>query len=161
MLRHLQASYFSPSHQHDDSEPVCWHCAHCVWGAQRPGTALPWPSRSLGMVSAPQFPCTKVSHPVEAVTLLLNHGTKGSWQQRCNHWGSLAANGPLGNPWFMICHSSYVLISSPWGEGPKANNAESLSAETFAGEWTKSDWGRARFSEVLCPVPRWRRFASS
>lgn len=97
----------------------------------------------------------------QATTLCWTTAQMGADSNISNYWGSLTASRPLGNPWFMICSSHSMLISSPLGAKFKANNAVSLSAEAFVGERSKSDWSEAQISEVLCPIPRWCILVSS
>lgn len=150
MCKHLQASYFAPSHQHVDWEPVCTLQSEKLWG--------PWPAAwercselrwgELWMIQ----PCscswilffTCFPRAEQATTLCWTTAQMGADSNISNHWGSPTANRPLGNPWLIICSSHSMLISSPLGEGSKANNAVSLSTETFVGEKSKSDWSKAQ-----------------
>lgn len=51
----------------------------------------------------------------QATTLRWATVQMGAVSNISDHWGTLAANRPLRNPWFIICNRSYTLIFSPLG----------------------------------------------
>lgn len=87
----------------------------------------------------------------QATTLRWATVQMGAVSNISDHWGTLAANRPLRNPWFIICNRSYTLIFSPaWVKDPKQTVLRPYQQKHLLGSGPKLT--DAKLSPVKCFV---------